>query len=135
MDTPRRKQVTGNLRRNESPGNRNSAKYHPEIPPEISEQPYMGIPVREIRQRRENDDKNQERGSNDIEHNTTALIDAGIREFHRQSVCGSQRDTNAAETLPRRVLTVDGSEVAAAVTTMPRWANDQPSRENIRRTA
>jgi hypothetical protein len=57
-------------------------------------------------------------GNNDIEHNTTALIDCGASEnFIDKAYVAANGIPTQRKAIPRRVLTVDGSEVAGGPVT------------------
>jgi hypothetical protein len=58
------------------------------------------------------------RGNNNIEHNTTALIDCGASEnFIDKAYTAANGIPTQRKAIPRRVLTVDGSEVAGGPVT------------------
>jgi predicted aspartyl protease len=58
------------------------------------------------------------RGSNNIEHYTMALIDCGASEsFIDKKYAAANKIPTHRKTIPRRVLTVDGSEVAGGPVT------------------
>jgi hypothetical protein len=58
------------------------------------------------------------RGSNNIEHNTTALIDCGASEnFIDKAYTAANEIPTQRKAIPRRVLTVDGSEVTGGPVT------------------
>jgi hypothetical protein len=58
------------------------------------------------------------RGSNNVEYNTTALIDCGASEnFIDKAYTAANEIPTQRKAIPRRVLTVDGSEVTGGSVT------------------
>jgi predicted aspartyl protease len=84
----------------------------------MSEQPYIVSSTEKYGREEKMMIRIKIRGSDNSEHNTTALIDCGVSEnFIDKAYAAANEIPTQRKAIPRRVLTVDGSEVAGGPVT------------------